>query len=130
METLHLLNAKLENAKDELRVITHTPMNITKHLNVGRILRIKDGKTDWGYGCLVNFHKRDRAVKKKEESELDGSLFIADIIIHTKRDPNSDKYLPGKLTEEGEMLVLPFSLSCIHEITVTKISTMPTDLTL
>ena len=106
-------------------------MNITKYLSVGRVVHVKDGKTDWGYGYLVNFHRRDKGPKKKEENDLENNnLFIADILVYTKKDPNSDKYEPVKLHEEGEMLVLPFALNCINEITVIKVSSMPSDLTL
>jgi len=27
-------------------------------MNVGRVVRIKDGPTDWGYGYMINFHKK------------------------------------------------------------------------
>lgn len=102
-------------------------MNITKFLNVGRVIKIKDGKNDWGYGYLINFHKRERNNKKK--SEEDATFFIADIMVYCSKDPHTDSYKPCKLNDEGEMLVLPFSLTCICEITAIKISEMPTDLT-
>lgn len=33
-------------------------------MNVGRVVRVKDAETDWGYGYVINFHKKERSKKK------------------------------------------------------------------
>ena len=101
---------------------------MAKFLNVGRVVVVRDRKIDWGLGYLINFHRRDKNSKKKGDDN-DSGFYIADIMVNCKRDPNSDKFLPVPLNEAGEMLVLPFTLNCIYEITAIKISTMPSDLT-
>lgn len=35
-------------------------------MNVGRVVRVKDGPTDWGYGYMINFHKKQKSKKKSE----------------------------------------------------------------
>ena len=35
---------------------------------------------------------------------------------------------PSELSENGELVVLPFSLSCVHEISTLKISNLPSEL--
>ena len=36
---------------------------------------------------------------------------------------------PAQLSEDGQIVVIPFALSCIYEITTFKISNLPSDLT-
>lgn len=46
------------------------------------------------------------------------------------RDPNSASVpAPAKLTEEGDLIALTFSISCIDEITTMKIANLPAELT-
>ncbi len=51
-------------------------------------------------------------------------------MIHVKKNRINDKFEAESYDKDGEMVVLTFILSCIHEITALKVSQMPSDLTL
>jgi ATP-dependent RNA helicase DOB1 len=92
--------------------LTFTPKAILQYLNVGRVVKIKDGETNWGYGYVINFHKKDKS-KKKSDDANDSVFYVADIMVHVKKEKVSDKVEPIPYQEEGEMTVLTFLLSCI-----------------
>jgi len=46
-------------------MLTFTPKAILQYLNVGRVVKVKDGEVDWGYGYIINFHKKENKSKKK-----------------------------------------------------------------
>lgn len=56
-------------------------------------------------------------------------FYVADIMVHVKKHRINDNFQPISYTEDGEMVVLTFVLSCICEITALKITHMPADLT-
>jgi hypothetical protein len=53
-------------------------------LNVGRVVKVKDGNTDWGYGYMINFHKKEKSKKKFEENN-NSTFYVADIMVHVKK---------------------------------------------
>jgi hypothetical protein len=59
-------------------------------MNVGRVVKVKDAETDWGYGYVINFHKKERSKKKSEDN--DGTFYVADIMVHVKKERSSDKF--------------------------------------
>lgn len=63
-------------------------------MNVGRVVRIRDGTTDWGYGYVINFHKKEKSKKKSEDVGLDVKFYVVDIMIHVKKHRVNDKFEP------------------------------------
>lgn len=66
-------------------MIVYTPKNILQYLNIGRIVRVRDGAVDWGYGYMINFHKKDRSKKKSVEDQENSVFYVADIMVHVKK---------------------------------------------
>jgi ATP-dependent RNA helicase DOB1 len=48
---------KQKEIKDEIRKIVIKPENIVPFLVPGRVIHIKTGKDDWGWGVLSSFSK-------------------------------------------------------------------------
>jgi len=48
---------QLEVSKEEVRKIVHQPFHALPFLQQGRLVKVKDGDTDWGWGVVVNFQK-------------------------------------------------------------------------
>lgn len=40
-------------------------------------------------------------------------FYVADIMVHVKKERINDKFEPAAYTEDGEMTVLTFLLSCV-----------------
>lgn len=61
-----------------MKKLTFKPEKIIGFLTVGRIVKVKSGSIDWGYGCVINFSKN----KKKTKDVIE---VIVDIAICTKK---------------------------------------------
>jgi len=124
---LHLLKERLVEYKQEYRKIANTPNKILPYLNIGRIVHLVDGPVDWGFGVSINFHKKESGRKSKGESAE--PIYFVDCLVYIK--PREKYAMPvpmGNYKEEGELVVLTFSLSCILEVASIKISNMPNEL--
>lgn len=71
--------------------MVYIPKSILPFLNVGRVVRVRDGATDWGYGYVINFHKKERS-KKKFEDANDSVIYVADIMVHVKKERVNDRF--------------------------------------
>lgn len=101
----------LRTIQDNLRSIVYTPQRILHFLNIGRVIRLVDGSVDWGYAMSINFHKKDSYRKNKN----DGSqVYVLDAMVYIKPKSQNPIFKPAKYTEEGEMVILPFTLNCVH----------------
>jgi ATP-dependent RNA helicase DOB1 len=113
--------------KQELRKIAHQPQKILPFLNIGRIVHLVDGNIDWGYGISINFHKKEGP--RKARGEAAEPIYLVDCLVYIKpRDKNQQPTPTTSYKEEGELVVLTFSLHCILEVASLKISNMPNDL--
>lgn len=54
-------------------------------MNVGRVIKIKDREVNWGYGYVINFHKKDNKSKRKFQEGNEGAFYVADIMVHVKK---------------------------------------------
>ena len=54
-----------ESIDDEIRKIVMKPQNIVPFLVPGRLIHVKTGKDDWGWGVLVSFSKQKITAKNK-----------------------------------------------------------------
>lgn len=90
-------------------------------------MHLVDGPIDWGYGVSINFHKKEGS--RKARGETAEPLYLVDCLVYIKpRDKHQNPTPVGNYKEEGELVVLTFSLNCILEVASLKISNMPNDL--
>ena len=60
----------INDYKENIRKATMKPNIALGYLRVGKIIRLKQGNIDWGYGVSVNFHaQKDKKDKKKAKEE-------------------------------------------------------------
>ncbi len=127
LETLYLLKERLVEYKQDLRKLANQPQRILPFLNIGRIVHLVDGPVDWGFGISINFHKKESGRKPRGESIE--PVYLVDCLVYIRpRDKFATPTPVGNYKEEGELVVLTFSLSCILEVASLKISNMPNDL--
>jgi ATP-dependent RNA helicase DOB1 len=70
VERLYYIVQRINDYKEDIRKATMKPSIALGYLCVGRIIRLKQGNIDWGYGVSVNFHaQKDKKDKKKAKEE-------------------------------------------------------------
>jgi hypothetical protein len=69
--------------------------------------------------------------KGKHTESINDVVYLFDVMVYCQpRDPNTGAPpKPAKLNEEGELCVMTFSIYCIEDITIWKISKLPAELT-
>lgn len=129
VERLYYIAQRIQDYKEDIRRATMKPSIALGYLCVGRIIRLKQGNVDWGYGVSINFHaqKEKKDKKKKEEEE---KPYLVDVMIYIRPRKNNETPVPCPLNEAGELVVLTFTLASVLEITRLKISNLPSDLSL
>lgn len=56
------LRKQMEEAENDLRAVITHPTHILPFLQSGRLLKIKDGDDDFGWGVLISYSKRSNKV--------------------------------------------------------------------
>lgn len=121
----------------DMRHAISRPENSVPFINPGRLVQIKHQEYDFGWGVMVNFHKRKPPNNAAEEYPpheahiLDALLRIADGPAIGKKVVNNQALPPGvRPAEEGEksrMEVIPVTFNCIQAISHLRLN-LPNDL--
>ncbi|CAE8646419.1 unnamed protein product [Polarella glacialis] len=117
---------ELEKKTEERRQIVIRPENIAPYLNPGRLVYMKDGETEWGWGILVAASRKrltgDDQVLEGEDNE---PQWVLDVFLPC--EPGSfDKQRPLPATgAKPEGQVLPMALPLVMKISKIR-SNMPT----
>lgn len=78
------------------------PTIALNYLNLGRIVRIKDKDTEWGYGMVVNFHERkDKNKGKKNSAPTDEPLYLIDIMVYINERKTNEAPTPADINSPG-----------------------------
>lgn len=107
------------------------PERILFFLLPGRLVKIRDGGTDWGWGVVVNVLKKPSAPMGTLPSASRGSGYIVDTLLHcspgSTENGSRPKPCPPRLGEKGEMHVVPVQLPLICALSKIRIA-VPSDL--
>ncbi|KAL1302744.1 hypothetical protein AAFC00_003096 [Neodothiora populina] len=112
-------------AKDMRNVINH-PQHSLQFLQSGRVIKVKHGDHDFGWGAVVNFAKR-RGPKGQTDEVPDQNSYVVDVLLQVANDANvpatnknGEDLPPGvrppAAGEKGKMEVVPVLLSTIDSI--------------
>uniref|UniRef100_A0ACD6AHF9 Uncharacterized protein n=1 Tax=Avena sativa TaxID=4498 RepID=A0ACD6AHF9_AVESA len=108
------------------------PERALLYLVPGRLVKVRDGSTDWGWGVVVN------VVKPAGSSSLPPALsascsnnYIVDTLLHCSSSLNENgsrsKPCPPRPGEKGEMHVVPVPLPLVSGLSSVRIN-IPSDL--
>jgi len=130
------LKDELEIRNQDFRDVINHPTHALPFLQPGRLVKVKFGTMDFGWGCVVNFQRRlgDRGKSLGPETKPQES-FIVDVLMRISAGkPNSKQAAPktigGNSTslikpcepgEEGECAVVPVLLSTLNGISKIRI---------
>ncbi|GAA0163230.1 DNA metabolism protein [Lithospermum erythrorhizon] len=127
---------KLEIAQLEKKMMTEItrPERVLYFLLPGRLVRVREGGTDWGWGVVVNVVKKPPAPSGSLPAALSasrGNTYIVDILLHCSVESSENgsrpKPCPPGPGEKGEMHVVPVQLPLISALSKLRIS-VPSDI--
>ncbi|KAF3437280.1 hypothetical protein FNV43_RR20033 [Rhamnella rubrinervis] len=122
---------KLEIAQLEKKMMLEItrPERVLYFLQPGRLVRVREGGTDWGWGVVVNVLKNTSVGSVTLTSR--GGGYIVDTLLQcssvSSENISRPKPCPARPGEKGEMHVVPVELSLISSLSRLRIS-VPSDL--
>ena len=119
------LRQQLDNySKDMQEVITH-PSYCLAFLQPGRLIRVKYGEHDFGWGVVVNFTQRRPARGHSLDSMKPHQQYLVETLLVLASDSSvggrQDQDLPPGISppkgnDKGKLDIVPVLLSCIQQI--------------
>ncbi|CAA0818719.1 Protein HUA ENHANCER 2 [Striga hermonthica] len=127
---------KLEIAELEKKVMAEItqPERVLSFLQPGRLVKVREGGIDWGWGVVVNVVKKTPAASSSLPAALASSRsnsFIVDTLLHCSlgsiENGSQPKPCPPRPGEKGQMHVVPVQLPLLSAVSKLRIS-VPSDL--
>ncbi|KAF2296910.1 hypothetical protein GH714_012174 [Hevea brasiliensis] len=122
---------KLEMAQLEKKMMAEItrPERVLYYLCTGRLIKVREGGTDWGWGVVVNVVKKPATGLGTLPSR--GAGYIVDTLLHcspgSSESGSRPRPCPPQPGEKGEMHVVPVQLPLISALSKVRIS-VPSDL--
>ncbi|KAJ8755567.1 hypothetical protein K2173_022146 [Erythroxylum novogranatense] len=120
---------KLEMVQLEKKMMSEItrPERVLYYLCTGRLIKVREGGTDWGWGVVVNVLKKPSAGSGMLPSR--GAGYIVDTLLHCSPGPTESgsrpRPCPPRPGEKGEMHVVPVQLPLISAVSKIRISVPP-----
>ncbi|XP_010467134.1 PREDICTED: DExH-box ATP-dependent RNA helicase DExH10 [Camelina sativa] len=122
---------QLDIAQHEKKLMSEIirPERVLCFLETGRLVKIREGGTDWGWGVVVNVVKKSSVGTGSASSN--GGGYIVDTLLHCTTGLSENgakpKPCPPRPGEKGEMHVVPVQLPLISALSRLRVS-VPSDL--
>lgn len=112
----------LSTYNEEMRITMCNPQYCQRFLDLGRLVHVRHGKFDFGWGLVVNFQQRKAPRNAPEEYPPNESIIVDVLLEISENAPQSFKsdqplppgVLPAQKGEKSTMAVVPVVLSCIQ----------------
>ncbi|XP_040571158.1 exosome RNA helicase MTR4 [Lepeophtheirus salmonis] len=126
------LKEQLKNMSNEFHSWLIKPQYIVPFLQSGRLISVKHGTKDFGFGAVVNFRKLSGDKKQNPSLEASQNLvYIIDILLHVTKETSKCKSTydlePAPHNTKGEMVVVSIKLELVQKISSVRIF-MPKDI--
>ncbi|XP_048133093.1 DExH-box ATP-dependent RNA helicase DExH10 isoform X2 [Rhodamnia argentea] len=125
----HKLKLEIAQLEKNMMAEITRPERVLYFLLPGRLVRIREGGTDWGWGVVVNVIKKPSTGLGTLPSR--GGGYIVDTLLHCSpalgENSSRPKPCPPRPGEKGEMHVVPVQLSLVSALSKLRIS-IPADL--
>ena len=128
VEEYYRIREQLDDLASRMQGIVSQSKYAVPFLNSGRLIHVKDGEVDWGWGVVVNFSSK--ALPKAKGLSKD-PVYIIEALLHCATGAAADRSvnpLPhAKRGPGGEMRVIPVKLDCVGKFSSVRIY-LPKDL--
>ncbi|MBW0536930.1 hypothetical protein O181_076645, partial [Austropuccinia psidii MF-1] len=127
-EEYHRLHQELDIQNQDFRDVINHPTHALPFLQPGRLVKVKFGSMDFGWGCVVNFQRRlgDRGKPLGSDVRPQDS-FIVDVLLRASMTSNTKQpttigggsssfVKPIESSEKSECIVVPVLLSTLDGI--------------
>ena len=128
------LRKQLDAYAEDMRMVIIHPNYCLPFMQPGRLVEIKDGEHDFGWGAVLNFTRRQgksgEKVAAQEEWVLDVALQVAEGSAPATKAVSSlpPGVRPPQIGERSKLEVVPVLLKCVHKISHVRIYP-PADMT-
>uniref|UniRef100_A0A3P9N4A0 Exosome RNA helicase MTR4 n=1 Tax=Poecilia reticulata TaxID=8081 RepID=A0A3P9N4A0_POERE len=123
--TYFKIRQQLAKLGKEIQEFIHKPKYCLPFLQPGRLVKVKNEDTDFGWGVVVNFNKKTNAKVNSEP------LYVVEVLLHCSKESvkNSatEAAKPAAPGETGEMQVVPVMLHLLTSISSVRLY-IPKDL--
>lgn len=124
----HQVRSQLEWLREDFRKVVHHQAYSLPFMQPGRLVRVKDGSSDFGWCVVVNLQKRPGRLGKAGTPPT--PTYILDVLAFCRRPENGilvGAPQPCPDGAKGEMIVIPVALSVLDGISSVRIH-LPSDL--
>ncbi|XP_065880793.1 DExH-box ATP-dependent RNA helicase DExH10 [Euphorbia lathyris] len=122
----HKLKLEMTQLENKMMTEITRPERVLYYLSTGRLIKVREGGTDWGWGVVVNVVKKPAAGLQAR-----GGGYIVDTLLHCSPGSSDSgsrpRPCPPRAGEKGEMHVVPVQLPLISALSKVRI-TVPPDL--
>jgi len=122
------IRQQLDTLSKEIKHYILKPAYLLPFLQPGRVVKVKNEDIDFGWGVVLNFHKKMDQTAATEET---GTLYVVEILLNLSRDclktRNASEIVPCPKGEKGEMQVVPILTRLIDGISAIRLY-IPNDL--
>lgn len=130
----HKLRLSIAELEKQMMTEITRPERVLLFLVPGRLIKVRDGTTEWGWGVVVNVVKKPSMPPSTLPSNILGSRtssYIVDTLLHCASGLTSDgprpKPCPPLPRQKGEMHVVPVQLPLICSLSNLRVA-IPQDL--
>ncbi|MCL7036748.1 hypothetical protein MKW94_029337, partial [Papaver nudicaule] len=130
----HKLRLEIAVLERKMMLEITRPERVLFFLLPGRLVKVQDGATDWGWGVVVNVVKTASSASSAlppTASSSRGSDYIVDTLLHcalgSGENGTRSKPSPPHPGERGEMHVVPVQMPLISALNKIRVS-VPSDL--
>eukprot|EP00794_Sanderia_malayensis_P007825 gene7825-8674_t len=122
------IRQQLERLGKDMLKFVHQPKYCLPYLQPGRVVQVKDGDNDFGWGCVINFQKKSNQKGSVLSNE---TLYVVEVLLNcsksTKKMATGEVPMPCKPDEKGEMMVVPVLVHLLQAISSIRLY-LPKDL--
>ncbi|KAJ0673854.1 putative RNA helicase [Helianthus annuus] len=127
----HKLKLEISELEKKMMAEITKPERALYFLLPGRLVKVREGGTDWGWGVVVNVVKKPAPSLGSLTPTSRGSSYIVDTLLHcsigSSESGSRPRPCPPRSGQKGEMHVVPVQLPLISGLSKLRIS-VPSDL--
>jgi ATP-dependent RNA helicase DOB1 len=124
------LRSQLRRLRDSMKEVINQPTHALPYLQPGRLVKVRDGEEDWGWGAIVNFQKKGASANDKSAlSESLNAKYIVDVLLNCDAVSGSNRPRPAQLGDQSKSVVqvVPVMLHLLDSISSIRVY-VPKDL--
>ncbi|KAG1683081.1 Exosome RNA helicase MTR4 [Nymphon striatum] len=117
IESYYKIRLQIQNLSSDFQSYIVKPRYCISYLQPGRMIKVKNGDTEFGWGIIVSYKKKE--TKNFNPAKQDPEYVVEALIYVAKgedRNQLTSDIKPCPEGEKGEMKVVPISLNCISQI--------------